>query len=259
MEEEELLRILIIASLLWWNINNIEQSFASQNDEIENAANVENVEDIAEIIDQANREVKASIEDIEFANKLGDQAKDITMSGILEKFKELKVHEGKEFEIEDFVTPKASLRIFVSSSMSKELLRQYAIQGAKYGASLVFNGLPEGSFKQLSSLIMEISEAKGNKGASRQDANAVNASIEGVSAEIDDEAFKRFKILTVPAIVLSKEEDCVMNQSCRVTFDKIDGNISVRVALEKFADEGDLNIEASDLLRRDLLARELIE
>jgi type-F conjugative transfer system pilin assembly protein TrbC len=256
MEEEELLRILIIASLLCWNINNIEQSFASQNDEIEN---VGNIEDIAEIIDQANREVKASIEDIEFVNKLADQAKDITMSGILEKFKELKVHEGKEFEIEDFVTPKASLRIFVSSSMSKELLRQYAIQGAKYGASLVFNGLPEGSFKQLSSLIMEISEAKGNNGSSIQDANAVNARIEGVSVQIDDEAFKRFKILTVPAIVLSKEEDCVMNQSCRVIFDKIDGNISVRGALEKFADEGDLNIEASDLLRMDLLARELIE
>jgi type-F conjugative transfer system pilin assembly protein TrbC len=270
MEEKKLLRILIIAILLCWNIKNIEQSFAAEDVDVANVTNIEDMQDMQdianmdEIIDQANIEVKASIEDIEFANKLRDQAKDIAISGILEQFKELKVQEGKEFEIEDYVNPRASLRIFVSSSMSKELLRQYMIQSAKYGASLVFNGLPDGSFKELSSLIMEISETKGNKaiggnGGSRQDASVAGTSVEGASVQIDDEAFKRFRILTVPAIVLSKEEDCVMNQSCRMRFDKIDGNISVRAALEKFRDEGDLNIEASELLSRDLLARELIE
>ena len=115
--------------------------------------------------------------------------------------------------------------------MPKNLLTAYHKQVAKYRGTLVFKGLPDGSFKELSRLVLSISE-NGKAG----------------SIQIDDEAFRSFVVNSVPTILLIKEEDCFGEQSCKVTYDKVTGSIGVKIALEKFAQSGDLAKEAKNLL-----------
>jgi type-F conjugative transfer system pilin assembly protein TrbC len=200
-------------------------------------------------------------EDKALANDLRKQAGNIAKDELLAKYQELLKleklknlknreeleHEGIEEianvtgipDIEDITKQRARLQIFVSSSMSKELLRSYHRAAMRYGGSLVFNGLPEASFKGLSKLVLSIAKPD-----------------ELGAMEIDDEAFKRFSVTTVPTIVLSKEEglaqgtDCILEENCKITFDRVSGSIGVRVALENFAESGDLSQEAQKLLQR---------
>jgi conjugal transfer pilus assembly protein TrbC len=125
----------------------------------------------------------------------------------------------------------SSFRIFVSSSMSKNLLKNYAITAKKYGGVLVFKGLPGNSWRQLSELVTEISGDKP----------------ELVAMQIDDEAFVQFNIKEVPSFVLSKEED-MFAENPEVTFDKVTGSIGIRRALEIFEEKGQLQ----DIARRKL-------
>lgn len=98
------------------------------------------------------------------------------------------------------------LYIFVSSSMPKPLLKNYFEQARIYGGVLVFKGLPNGSFQELIKLVMEFEDNKDGK-------NDNSASL-----QIDDEAFERFSINSVPTIVLSKESEYAPNQSSIITF-----------------------------------------
>ena len=136
------------------------------------------------------------------------------------------------------------LYIFVSTSMSKVLLKSYLAEASKYGGVLVFKGLPEGSFKELTKLITELVDGK-------------NIIADGPSIQIDDEAFGRFNVTAVPTIVLVKDGECspsVMDskttpstQSVKfnlVTFDKITGNLGIRYALQQFSESGELYQEA---------------
>lgn len=141
--------------------------------------------------------------------------------------------DDKALAANEFIDPKAMVKVFVSSSMPKNLLRQYHRQVVQYGGTLVFKGLPEGSFKTLAKLVMSIAE-NGEAG----------------SMQIDEAAFDCFAISTVPAILLIKEEDCLGEQSGKVTYDKITGSIGIKVALEKFAANGDLSQEAKRLLEK---------
>lgn len=71
------------------------------------------------------------------------------------------------------------------------------------------------------------------------------------SVQIDDEEFDKFDVKTVPVIILSKRENCLGLEKCRITFDKVSGNIGVRRALELFGQEGgELQIEAGELLAK---------
>jgi len=131
-----------------------------------------------------------------------------------------------------------ALRVFVSSSMPVSLLKSYAYEAKKYGATLVFKGLPQDSFKELSKLVLAM-----NDGSLEEDNN-----MSGV--QIDDEAFDRFKVTSVPSILLSDESTCETPDLCKLAYDKIDGNLEIEVALQKFAKEGDMKDAADRIMKQ---------
>ena len=130
-----------------------------------------------------------------------------------------------------------TIRVFVSSSMLISLLKSYAGEAKKYNATLVFKGLPKGSFKELSKLILSMKDE-----GTRED--------ELRSIQIDDEAFDRFNVTSVPSIVLSHESECETPAACKLTYDKIDGAIDIETALEKFARIGDMRETAAEILKQ---------
>jgi type-F conjugative transfer system pilin assembly protein TrbC len=188
--------------------------------------------------------LEVSKEDIEFAEKLQVQVQNTINKGLKEKYQEFEqvskntatAQNDKILDVEDAPTvlgdDNTRLRIFVSSSMSLNLLRSYYKEAQRYGGHLVFNGLPNGSFKELLRLAQEIVEGNDIGGL-----------------EIDDEAFKKFKATEVPAIVLSKEVDSLFDvEGASTRYDSIQGAVSIKYALEEFAIRGDLKEEAKQRL-----------
>lgn len=129
------------------------------------------------------------------------------------------------------------LRIFVSSSMSTELLQYYHKQAKDYGGYLVINGLPEGSWHKLLNLLSQVCELNLD-----QNFDGSNCGI-----LVDSQWFEEFDIKSVPSFVLSKSEGIIGE---KVTFDKVSGNIGIRRALEIMADKGDLSVEARKCLKK---------
>lgn len=182
---------------------------------------------------QSNECCRFKQDDLDFSQDIATRSREMALSEMKKKWLELENMLGSNYrlggvdneESENYKDTElgVSFRIFVSSSMSKHLLRSYAKIAKNYGAVLVFNGLPEGSWSKLSELVNEISENDP----------------ELVAMQIDDEAFKEFDIRRVPSFVLSKEEDMFLETS-KITFDKISGSIGIRRALETFRDQGEL-------------------
>ena len=151
----------------------------------------------------------------------------------MENFKNSMQDKGFDSDLRDSVLkPRPALQIFVSSSMSKQLLKAYAKEASRYNGVLVFRGLPSGSFRELTDLVMEISDEQ-----------------YPAAIQIDDEAFSNFNIQNVPAIVLSKPAAMFSEQSMPGKFDKVAGNITIKGALEIFTREGDLSLQAKELLK----------
>lgn len=182
-------------------------------------------------------------EDLEFAKDLTKKSKQMTLLNIKEKWLELEnmLWRGNKQNnpdtqslaiFDDKHEGGTSFQIFVSSSMSKNLLRNYAKSAKKYNAILVFNGLPSGSWRKLSELITEISDSQE----------------EIIAAQIDNEAFVRFNVTYVPSFVLSSVED-IFAENSKLTFDKVSGSIGIGAALEIFAKEGELKNIANILLK----------
>lgn len=180
---------------------------------------------------------KVTAKDMKWANEVADQFKAVAKKEIIEKFLSLKGMQGREAEIELFKHKKDRLRIFVSSSMPLTLLKAYNLEAAKYGGSLIFKGLPNGSFKELTKLVMQVSK-EGEEGLGH--------------IEIDDNAFEKFGINSVPTIILSKNEGegFLSSKNEKEEFDKVEGAIGIRLALEKFAESGDLKEVAQGYLNR---------
>lgn len=101
--------------------------------------------------------------------------------------------------MQSYYDPEESVtfQIFVSHSMSKNLLQAYAKATKKCEAVLVFNGLPAGSWQELSRLLTEIS----------------GDDPELVAMQIDDQAFVQYGIMLVPSFVLSREEEVFSENS----------------------------------------------
>lgn len=180
---------------------------------------------------------KVTVKDMKWANAVADQFKAVAKKEIIEKFLTLKNMQKRSEELELYSNKKDRLRIFVSSSMPISLLKAYSLEAAKYGGSLIFKGLPNGSFKELTKLVMQISKER-EEGSGH--------------IEIDDSAFEKFEINSVPAIVLSKNEGegFLSATTPEQEFDKIEGAVTLRLALEKFAENGDLKEVAQRYLNR---------
>jgi len=128
--------------------------------------------------------------DLEFAGSISQIARQSSMSAIKEKWLELKKmtqgqNETNQDKLEDSeqdyalsLKPSSSLKVFVSSSMPKELLKNYLEQAKKYKATLVFRGLQGGSWRKTSELIYEITGGKD----------------EGASIQLDDMAFNQYSV-----------------------------------------------------------------
>lgn len=185
-----------------------------------------------------------NLEVADLAISMGESAKKsiwVESQDIIRKFLS-----GSAANINDSITNESSimaskpkLLIFVSTSMSETLLKNYYKEASKIEGILVFKGLPNGSFKELVRLIMRL-----NDGQNKEQEGVVTGAV------IDDESFNKFGVSVVPTIVLIKEEECLDEESCKVEYDKIAGNIGVRAALQEFARNGDMKIVAGDMLKR---------
>ncbi|RYE27418.1 MAG: type-F conjugative transfer system pilin assembly protein TrbC [Sphingobacteriaceae bacterium] len=178
--------------------------------------------------------------DIQFADELLKSTRAEVLEEILAKHKELQSSTSKEdiLDIKNLNTEneKVDLRIFVSKSMQLAALKHYYIDAAKYGATLVFKGLPNGSFKEILNLVAQLEQE-----SLGQEVNLI----------IDDEEFDRFGVRSVPAVVLSKiSGNCIGLESCPIVFDKVIGNIGITNALTLFAAEGDLSTFAQNILAK---------
>ena len=173
-----------------------------------------------------------------------EKSREIVMSAIAEKYRELLMLRQQQdglaehnslTDLDDLgrkYRDSVTLKIFVSSSMSTELLKTYVKEARRYGGVLVFKGLPGNSWVKLNKTVMEIVEDQ-----------------EGVGIQIDPEEFDRFNIKTVPAFVLIKEADWITGTSeemveDRVIYDKVTGNIGTEAALRLFAEQGELGAMA---------------
>ena len=185
-------------------------------------------------------------EDLDFAKDLTKESRQISLREIHVKWLELQnmlgnikeenKQDNKIFSDLDYSHEQewgTSFRIFVSSSMSKNLIKNYAITAKRYGGVLVFKGLPGNSWRRLSELVTEISGDKP----------------ELIAMQIDDEAFAQFNITEVPSFVLSKEE-YMFAENPKVSFDKVTGSIGIRRALEMFTEQGQLKDIARGKLKQ---------
>lgn len=123
---------------------------------------------------------------------------------------------------------KATLYIFVSSSMPNSLIQEYMKDAVRYRAVVVIRGFINNSMKETVSTIQRIVEENDGEG--------------GVM--IDPKTFEVFDVEHVPTIVLAKEpaelcfsSDCIIETP---EHDKITGSVSVKYALEQFRTYGEL-------------------
>jgi len=195
----------------------------------------ERVELLAEKVAEADRD---------WLKGIMEKSREIVMSAIAEKYRELLMLRQQQDGLAEHNSltdldeqgrnyrASSTLKVFVSSSMSTELLKTYVKEAKRYGAVLVFNGLPGNSWVKLNKTVMEMVEDQ-----------------ERVGIQIDPEEFDRFNIKTVPAFVLIKEADWITGTSeemveDRVIYDKVTGNIGTEAALRLFAEQGELDAMA---------------
>ena len=166
--------------------------------------------------------------DLEWARGVAERDSQLVM----DNFKEIINQPGFDPELrEEALKPRPALQIFVSSSMPKQLLKNYVLEAKRYGGVLVFIGLPGGSIHKLTDLIMEISS---------EDSGAM---------QIDDEAFTAFVITSVPAIVLASAAPIFEGKTAAKRHDKVTGSITIKAALELFAKNGEMASDARGLLK----------
>lgn len=179
------------------------------------------------IINLAVNTSYADQSDMQWANYIAERDQQMVMDNFMASMQD------KDFDQdlrESILHPRPVLQIFVSSSMPRGLLKSYAKEASHYDGVLVFCGLPGGSMRKLTNLVMDISD---------EDHPA--------AMQIDDAAFAEFGIKIVPSIVLSKPAPMFSKTMVIDKFDKISGNVTIKAALELFASNGDLSSEARRL------------
>ncbi len=145
----------------------------------------------------------------------------------LELQKELPIKADSEANSKDNSVKQAvkpTIIVFISSSMPRASLKNYALEAKKY-ENIVFlmRGLVNSSFISTKDFVL---------------------GFDG-SVQIQEDAFANYSISVVPTIVLAREDE-----SGKVIFDKVCGNISIFSALELFAKDGDMSIEAKSILAK---------
>ena len=180
-------------------------------------------------------------DDTKWASDLRSSSLEMVWQNLKEQFEEqerLEIQTGLQTNGDD-LRPRqfAGLYIFVSTGVPKPLLKAYLLEANKYGGVLVFKGLPNGSFKELTKLIIDLT-------GEERDLQKLT-----VNVQIDDAAYERFGISTVPTIVLAKEDDYHPSQTSTLKFDKMIGNVGIKYSLEEFSKSGELKAQALEHLK----------
>ena len=119
---------------------------------------------------------------------------------------------------------KHSVIVFVSMSMPRQSLITTLHDANKIKASVVMRGLVHNSFKETFQEIAGLVIEAGNGGI-----------------ELNPQAFKRFHIETVPAVVvISPDHPCLTHEVCdrERDYDVMAGNITLVAALKEIRDRG---------------------
>jgi len=186
---------------------------------------------------------RVSEEDAKWAKGLTSSSIDMMWQNLKSKFEsqeQLEISAGRgSYGDGDNKRQFSGLYIFVSQSMPKSLLKNYLHEANKYGGVLVLKGLPQGSFKELTKFVIDLTGKSG-------DLQDIAANI-----QIDDEAYEKFQVVSVPTIVLSFTSEYHPNQTAIFKFDKIVGNVGVKYSLEEFSKKGELKEEARRLLNNE--------
>lgn len=149
------------------------------------------------------------------------------------------------------------LYVFVSFSLGEKALLNLAHEARQQGATLILRGFKDGSYIKTAHALQKIIHKTGQ------------------GFLIDPELFTLFAVTAVPTIVFSKpilllsseQEDTLRVDTLREFtlspssplsgqtpfHDRLQGHVSLRYALERFADSGDLKEEAQLLLQKGAL------
>ena len=98
--------------------------------------------------------------------------------------------------------------------MGETKLKKIIEEASIYGGVVVFRGFKDGDIKETMKFLTKVIKER-----------------EGVI--IDPELFKEYGIKRIPSYVLTRS--CEGKVGCKKVYDRLDGNVSVRFALEKFA------------------------
>jgi type-F conjugative transfer system pilin assembly protein TrbC len=122
-------------------------------------------------------------------------------------------------------TKEVNLYIFVTLKMSEKNLRDLIREAKIYGGFVIIRGIRE-------SLVETMTYLK----------RILKDDLDGVA--IDPTLFREYEIRQVPSFVLEQ-----IHGETKL-FDKLEGNVTVRYALERFSKAGDIKEEASQLLNK---------
>lgn len=180
------------------------------------------------------------IKDIEKFQENSLQKMNIVLKdkGFQQLIAELKDNEPKDLASGNVNTSPAltpsSCYIFVSFSLGEKALLNLAQDAKKWGSTLVLKGFKDGSYKKTALALQKI----------------IQQADQGFI--IDPELFNLFAITAVPTIILAKPFPLLSTERVQAPlYDRLQGHVSLRYALETFAKEGDLKEEAKAHLRKE--------
>ncbi len=128
---------------------------------------------------------------------------------------------------------KGELLIFVSWSLGEKALLNLAIDASRYGGTLILRGFIKGSFKKTTQALQKIITKTGQ------------------GFIVDPELYELFNVTAAPTFILTKPFQVNASERNSTPFhDRLQGDISLHFALERFAKEGDLKQVAQTLLER---------
>lgn len=133
------------------------------------------------------------------------------------------------------------LMIFVSFTMPPESLKRIVAQAYKVGASVVLNGFKDNSLKATAAAIKQLGEASGN-------------------VLINPNAFTKYKVQAVPAVVLAKADsvDQIDSQGCALpdTYVSVSGDVSLDYSLDEIAQRDPRFTDLAKRYNRQLRGRQ---
>lgn len=126
---------------------------------------------------------------------------------------------------------KANLYVFITLGMKPKNIDSLVKEAKKHGAQVILRGLKNNSFMETAGYLQAIAKEES----------------EGVI--IDPTLFRKFSIKIAPTFVLSQEKQLLENNDSGQIYDQVEGNVSIRYALERIASRGDLRGLAIELLK----------